>query len=48
MKKIVKSYGSSLVITFSAEERKIHNIDEGDTIELSDIVIIKKKRVKRR
>jgi hypothetical protein len=40
MKKIVKKYGDSLVISFSKEEIKIYDIHEGNII---DFVITKVK-----
>lgn len=41
MKKLVRKYGSSLVITFNNEEQKIYNIKEGDFIDIEDIIVIK-------
>lgn len=41
MKKMVKKYGNSLVVTFDAEDQKIHNIEEGDILDLSDMTITK-------
>ncbi|MHA1693660.1 MAG: hypothetical protein ACTSUG_00245 [Candidatus Helarchaeota archaeon] len=35
--------GKSLGITFTKEEREIRNMEEGDIIDLSDIMIIKKE-----
>ena len=40
MKKKIKKYGDSFVITFSREEREIYNLDEGDII---DVQIVKKE-----
>jgi hypothetical protein len=42
MKKLVKKYGNSFTITFNYEDRKIYDIEEGDYIEMDDIVVIKK------
>lgn len=44
MKKIVKKYGSSLVIVLSTEDSKIYGFEEGDILELEDIVVIKEKK----
>ena len=35
--------GNSYIIQFTRDERKIYEMEEGDTIELSDIVILKKR-----
>ena len=43
MKKIIKQWGNSLVIVFNSEEAKIHNLKEGDIIDLEDIVKIQKE-----
>lgn len=39
MKKIIKTYGNTLVITFDSEEQKIYNINAGDVfdVELSKV-----------
>ena len=42
MKKQIKRYGNSLVITFDKEEIEWYNLKEGDWLDLSDFVIIKK------
>ena len=39
MKKKLKKYGSSLVITFSSEEKKIYGLAEGDVIEIDDMLL---------
>lgn len=44
MKKIVRKWGDSLIVSFNKEDKKIHNIEEGDVIDLSDIIFIKKKK----
>jgi len=36
MQKIVKRYGTSLVIVIDAEERNIHGMEIGDTIFIKD------------
>ena len=46
MKKIVKIWGTSLVLVFDKEDQRIYNIEEGDIIDLSDIKIEKQKRKK--
>lgn len=43
MKKIVKKYGDSYVITFAKQEREIYNIKLGSIIDLGDIVVLKGK-----
>ena len=47
MKKIVVKQGSSLCVIFTKQEREIYNIDVGDIIDIGDIIIIKKKEVKK-
>jgi len=44
MKKIVKSYGNSLVITFDAEDQKVYGIRAGDVVDISDITVQRSKR----
>ena len=39
MKKIVKKFGGSYVITFSSQEREIYKIVEGSVIDLSDLTV---------
>lgn len=46
MKKEVKQYGDTLIINFNVEEQRVYNIEEGDIIDISDLVVIKKKRGK--
>ena len=41
MKKLVKKWSDSLIITFDKEDQKIHDIEEGDVVDLSDMVVIK-------
>lgn len=43
MKKEIKKYGDSLVITFTAEEKRIYNIKEGMIADIDDIVFYEKK-----
>ena len=47
MKKIIKKYGSSNVIIFTTEDMKILDASVGDILELSDIVVIKKAKIKK-
>lgn len=35
MRKIIKKWGSSLVITINPEEQKIAGINEGDVVDIS-------------
>jgi len=46
MKKKLKKYGSSLVITFSAEEKKIYGLVEGDVVDIDDMLLVKEKKRK--
>ncbi len=41
MKKLVKKWSDSLIITFDKEDQKIHNIEEGDVVDLSEMIVIK-------
>lgn len=41
MKKIVKKWSDSLVIVLDKEDQQIHNIKEGDIIDMSDMTVIK-------
>lgn len=34
MKKIVKKYGTSLVIVFNTEDREVYSLKEGDILDL--------------
>ena len=38
MKKEVKKYGDTLVITFDAEDQRIYGVKKGDILDLGDIV----------
>ena len=40
MKKQVKRYGDTLVISFSREEQKIYNIKVGTIVDLGDMVVL--------
>lgn len=42
MKKIIKNWGTSLVINFNSEDAKIHELEAGDVIEFT-ITSIKRK-----
>ena len=44
MKKLIKRYGFTLVISFSKEEQKVHKISEGDIMEILSFKIHKKER----
>ena len=46
IKKIVKKYGDSLIVSFTSEEQKIYGIEVGDILEISDMIIIKKSKRK--
>ena len=47
MKKLVRKYGNSIVIKLSPEELKIYDIEEGDLIDFSDLIVIKKSKKKK-
>ena len=40
MKKKVKRYGDTLVISFTKEEQEIHKLRKGTIVDLSDMVIL--------
>lgn len=43
MKKLIRQVtGTSTGITFTKEERKIYDMEIGDTIDISDLVVIKR------
>lgn len=42
MKKIIKKWGSSLVIRFNPDDVKIYDLKEGDTLDI-EIVKLKEK-----
>ena len=42
-KKIVKKLGGSLGIVFDSDDKLIHNIEEGDIVDIRDIVVIKRE-----
>ena len=41
MKKVVRKWGESLVISFDREDQRGYNIKEGDIIDLSGMTIIR-------
>ncbi len=41
MKKQIRKWGESLVISFDSEDQKLYGIEEGDIADLSDMRIIK-------
>lgn len=43
MKKLIKKWGNNLVISFSKEEKELYNLRQGDYLDLSDAVTVKKK-----
>jgi len=43
MKKQVKKYGDTLVISFNREEQQIYSIKQGTILDLVNMVIINKK-----
>ena len=48
MKKKVMKTGMSLGVIFTKPEREVYNIEEGDVIDIGDIVVTKKKGGKRK
>lgn len=46
MKKLVKYYGNTLHINFTKQEQIVYDIKEGDVIDLSDLVVLRKTRKK--
>ncbi len=48
MKKTIRKTGMSLGVTFNKEECRINNIEEGDIVDLVDMILIKKKRSKKK
>ena len=46
MKKKIKKIGDSIGIIFNKEEKDIHNIEVGDVVDLSDMIVIKKEEQK--
>lgn len=48
MKKIVKKFGNSLVISFDSEDQKIYGIKEGSILDIGNIVIIKLNKLERK
>ena len=43
MKKIIRRWGESLVISFDKEDQNAYNIEEGDIVDLSEMSVIKKE-----
>jgi hypothetical protein len=41
MKKQIKRWGKSLIISFDEEEQEIYNLKEGTIIDLRDMVVVK-------
>ena len=48
MRKLVKSYGNTFVLVLSKEDQEIYNIEEGDTIDLGEIIVIKNRKRKKK
>jgi len=46
MKKQIKKFGGSLVITFSKDEIEWYKIKEGDWIDIGNIIKLYKKEIK--
>ena len=43
--KKVKKIGNSVGITFDKEEQELHTIQEGTILDLTDLVVLPKKRL---
>jgi len=43
MNKIVKQWGNNLIISFTKDDQRVCKLSEGDIIDLSDMVVIKKE-----
>ena len=48
MRKEIKQWGNSAGITLTKEDLKVYDAEIGDVIDISDIVIIKKKEGKKK
>ena len=46
-KKLRQVTGTSVGVTFTKEERETHNMEVNDIVDLSDMVVIKKKEKKK-
>jgi len=46
-KKVVRHIGDCVGIYFTRDEAKLHNIEVGDYLDLSDVVLIKNKKKKK-
>jgi len=46
-KKIRQVTGTSVGVTFTKEEKEIHNIELNDVVDLSDMIVIKNKGKKK-
>lgn len=46
MKKVIKKYGNTLIISFTPEEKDIYKMKEGDLIDIGDMVIFKRRKTK--
>jgi len=44
MKKLIKKWGEGLGIYFDKEDIKIHKFKEGNIIDISDFVLVKKNK----
>ena len=44
MRRLIKNYGNTLVIVFSKEDQKIYDIEEGDVVDLGELIIIKNRK----
>ena len=42
LKKELKRWGNNLVVVFANAEERVYNLEEGDIVDISDLVKIKK------
>ena len=47
MKKQIKKYGDTLVISFNKEEQRIYKLKEGTIIDIGDMVVVNGKSLPR-
>jgi hypothetical protein len=44
MKKLIKKWGANVGVLFSKEEQKILGIEEDDVIDISDVIVEKRRK----
>lgn len=48
MKKVIKKIGTQRGVTFTISDMAIYEMEEGDILDLRDMIVIKKKGTKKR